>query len=369
MFELTNEQRKCFGLRPVEDHWQRLEPKPSPYHQHATVAYLDGSTLRKLIQTGPNLYTETEICEELSEDRKYLMPKTAKGKPQLLSAATLEKRTPLGMGFSWNRSRSGFTDICLFSHTSQRNYYTNCYDPHYSFGEDDLAHWVDAWCADTTPEDLLDITRFAALPRQRVKFREGDVFRFQLTRRLWGYGRIVLDYAMMRKKKIPFWDVLAGKPAACSIYCIVTDRSDVTVEELKNLNSLPSTHMMDNHLFYGEYEIIGHIPIGEQEDYPIMYGASISALYRGTHLQCGKLFRLIENEPALYNQFMNHAIGFAPRFTLPVLEACIQSGTNEPFWKQRWYRVHKDLRDPSNRKELEEVCSQFGITPQDLIKE
>lgn len=36
MFELTNEQRKCFGLRPVEDHWVRLEPKPSPYFPHIT---------------------------------------------------------------------------------------------------------------------------------------------------------------------------------------------------------------------------------------------------------------------------------------------------------------------------------------------
>lgn len=369
MFELTNEQRKCFGLRPVEAHWQRIEPKPSPYHQHTTVSYLDGRTLKKLIQTGPNLYTESEICEELSEDLQYLMPKTAKGKPVLLSAATLEKRTLLGMGFSWRRSNRGFTDISLFSHTSQRNYYTNHYDPHYSFGEDELSDWVDAWCADTTPEDLLDIARFADLPRQRVKFREGDVFRFRLTRRLWGYGRIVLDYALMRKKKIPFWDVLAGKPTACSIYHIVTERSDVTVEELQSLESLPSTHMMDNHLFYGEYEIIGHIPVTDQEDYPIMYGSSISALYRGVHLQCGKLFRLIENEPSLYNHFMNHGIGFAPHFTLPVLEACIQSGSNEPFWDQSWYHVHKDLRDPAHRKELEAVCAQFGLELRELIRE
>lgn len=37
------------------------------------------------------------------------------------------------------------------------------------------------------------------------------------------------------------------------------------------LPCLPSGHISDNRLFYGDYEIIGHIPIGEKEDYPIMY--------------------------------------------------------------------------------------------------
>ena len=365
MFELTNEQRKCFALRPVEPHWIRMEPKPSPYHQHTTVTYLDGSTLVKLIQTGPNLYTETEICETISEDLKYLMPKTAKGKPVLLSAATLEKRTPLGMGFSWTRSNQGYTIIDLFSHTSQRNYYSNAHEPLYTYAENDLDIWVQNWCDDTTEADLQDIARFAALPRQRVKFREGDVFRFKLSRRLWGYGRIVLDYALMRKKKIPFWDILMGKPTACSFYHIATQRDDVTVAELQGMKSLPSVHLMDNHLFYGEYEIIGHLPVCDQEDYPIMYGSSS----RSAHLQRGKLFRLLENAPALYTNFQNGGISFHPHFTLPVLQACIAAGSNEPFWNQRWYQVHKDLRDPSCRKELEEVCGQFGINPQDLINE
>ena len=30
MFELTNEQRKCFGLLPVESNWTLLEVKPRP---------------------------------------------------------------------------------------------------------------------------------------------------------------------------------------------------------------------------------------------------------------------------------------------------------------------------------------------------
>jgi len=142
----------------------------------------------------------------------------------------------------------------------------------------------------------------------------------------------------------------------------------VTPDELRELNSLPSVHMMDNHLFYGDFEIIGNIPIGEHEDYPIMYGGSISALYRGVLLQCGKLYRKIDDGTALYNNFMNHSIGFNLNFQLSVLLECIEKGSNEPYWAQDNWKVNRDLRNPKFHTQLEQVCRQFEIVPSQLIK-
>lgn len=368
MFELTNEQRKCFGLLPVDSNWIRIEPKPSPYDQHATISYLDGKTLRKVILTGDNTYNEYEICEQLSDDLRHLLSKTKKGKPVLLSASTLTKRTPIGMGLSYVRHSNGYSYIDIFNHTSQKCYYSNDYESIYSYGIHDFQQWVESWCNETTKEDLTDISLFSAQLRQHVKFREGDVFRFKINRRLYGYGRILLDYALMRKKKEPFWDILMGKPTVCSVYHIVTERKDVTLDELKELDSLPSVHMMDNHLFYGDFEIIGNIPIGEHENYPIMYGNSISALYRGVLLQCGKLYRKIDGGTALYNNFINQSIGFDLNFQLAVLLECIDKGSNDPYWEQDNWVVNRDLRNPKFRAELEQVCKQFGITPSHLIK-
>ena len=368
MFELTNEQRKCFGLLPVDSNWTRIEPKPSPYDQHTTISYLDGTVLRKVILTGNNIYNEYEICEQLTDDLQYLLPKTGKGKPVLLSASTLTKRTPRGMGLSYGRSSSGYSYIDICSHTSQKCYYSNAYEPVRSYGRDDFKQWVESWCTETTKDDLADISQFSAESRQHVKFREGDVFRFKINRRLYGYGRILLDYALMRKKKVPFWDILMGKPAVCSVYHIVTERKDVTLDELRELNSLPSVHMMDNRLYYGDFEIIGNIPICEHEDYPIMYGGSISALYRDVLLQCGKLYRKIDGGTALYNNFMNHGIGFNLNFQLSVLQECIEQGSNDPYWAQDNRKFSRDLRNPKFRTELEQVCKQFELEPSQLIK-
>ena len=368
MFELTNSQRKCFGLLPVDSHWARIEPKPSPYDQHTTVAYLDGTTLKKVIKSGNDIYTEYELCEQLSDDLRYLLPKTAKRKPVLLSASTLEKRSGIGMCLSYSRHNSGYSYIDLFNHNSQKCYYDNSCESMFTRGIDGFRQWVENWCAETAEDDLADIARFSAQPRQHIQFRAGDVFRFKINRRLYGYGRILMDYGLMRKMKIPFWDILMGKPLVCSVYHILTERKDVSLEELAPLNSLPSVNIMDNRLYYGDYEIIGNIPVGEAEDYPILYGNSIDRRCQAVLLQCGKLYRKDDNGAALFSGFRNHSIGFRLNFELSVLQACIQAGSNAPYWAQNNWKVEGDLRNPKFRRQLEQVCKQFDISPAQLIK-
>lgn len=368
MFELTNAQRKCFGLPPVDESWSRVVLKPGPYDHHTSIAYLDGNVIRKFVATGSHRYLEYTLCEQLSEDLQYLLPKTAKGKPVRLTGPALDKRTPTGMCLTFFLYMS-HGSITLYNYPSQRDYYNSHYDPSPMEGIADFAKWVDAWCAETTEEDLLELADFAAQPRKHVKFREGDIFRFKLNRRLYGYGRILLDYDRMRKEKVPFWDILMGKPVDISIYHIATTRKDITVDELSALRSLPSDHMMDNFLFYGDYEIIGNIPIGEWEDYPIMYGETISAIEQGARLQCGKLYRSLDEKATLGNKFSNGGVGFYPICTLPILLSCIQAGSNEPYWYENNHRsVDFDLRNPKLRAELEQVCEQFGIALSDLVR-
>ncbi len=361
MFELTNEQRMHFGLLPVETNWVRLELK-NPPGWCSVIAYVDGTTIRKIVETGASYYREYELSEKLSDDLRYLQPKTERGKPVLLSASTLEKRTGIGMCLSCSRG------ISLYSLSSQQIYYSSEYDPVDVQNIADFQKWVENWCNESTEEDIMDITQFRDQPRIHVKFKLGDVFRFKINRRLYGYGRILLDYAAMRKKKQPFWDVLAGKPLACSIYHIATDRKNVSIGELKNLNSLPSVHIMDNHLFYGSYEIIGNIPIHEPEDYPIMYGNSTRAYCKAVLLQCGNLYRKEDNGTALFQGFSNGAIGFGLHFKLPVLLACIEDGSNAPYWREDGWWANQDLRNPKFRTKLELVCKQFGLEPSQLIK-
>ncbi|MBQ8834293.1 MAG: immunity 26/phosphotriesterase HocA family protein [Oscillospiraceae bacterium] len=360
--ELTNEQRKCFGLHPVEEHWKRIKIKASPYDHFETYVYIDNCIIKKSVMCGNNFFNESELEELLSEDLKYLLPKTAKGKPALLSSSTLRKRKAAGMMFAYH---NGY--ISLSNCNTQRDYYISSYERPEVNSLEDFSDWVSRWCEETTQEDLEDVARFAQQERKHVKFREGDVFRFKLNRRLYGYGRIILDYSKMRKNKEPFWDILMTKPLVCSAYHILTERKDIRIQDLEHLRSTPSTFIADNNLFYGEYEIIGNIPVRETEDYPIMYGRSIHVGETAVVFQCGKLYRRIENGQTLYPNFTNNGIGFLMNTKIPVLQQCIAENSNMPYWNQhRWAPVNHDLRNPKFRKELEEICAQFGISPSQL---
>ena len=362
MYELSNEQRKYFALQPTDASWVKQELKASPYDNFQTFAYIDGTVIRKYFLSGDNIYVELDLRENLSDDLRYLLPKTAKGKPVLLSSSTIQKRPGTGMGLSYGKGYVRLTNL-----VSLCDYYGSFYDPLDLNSVSDFGKWVEQWCAATTPEDLQSVTEFAAQKRKHVKFQEGDVFRYKINRRLYGYGRILLDYDKMRKRKEPFWDVLMTKPVVCAVYHIVTENPHLSVRELEHLPSLPSHIVTDNDFFYGEYEIIGNIPIGEKEDYPILYGNSIHVRDHAVCFQCGKFYWWEEQGTALFKRFINNGVAMSLRVWLPVLQQCIQAGSNDPFWVLNNGWTEGDLRNPKYRSELAAVCRQVGIDPSSLI--
>lgn len=357
MFELTNEQRKCFALVPVEENWKRVKIKASNFDSFETYIYYEGNIIRKCIITSEIEYSEYELCEKISDDGKYLLPKTAKGKPVLLSSSNLLKRNSIGMVLSFSHRF-----VVLYNSTTQCSYYSMRYENSDISDIKEFENWVLNWCNETTEEDIKDIENFSKRPRRHIKYNEGDVFRFKIDRRLYGYGRIILDFDKMRKEKIEFWNVLMSKPLICSVFHILTERTDVTVDELKKIKSLPSTIIADNNLFYGEYEIIGNIPLAENEDFPIMYGKSIEIGKNSICLQYGKVFREIENGELLYDGFRKNSVSFSLNFHKKVLLNCIKLNSNEPYWKEYYQHfVNSDLRNPKFKKEINEICKQMGV--------
>ena len=357
MFELTNDQRKCFALLPVSDQWELIEAKSSPYDPSKTYLYLDGDMIVKCIVIGDSQYCEYELSEKVSQDRKYLLPKTSKGKTVALSAYSISKRCGIGMQLCYKEKL-----IHLYNERTQCSYYFNAYLNENVHGLNGFSRWVQDWCKETTDADIADVVRFSQQESRHIRYKEGDVFRFKIGRRLYGYGRILLDYDKMRKNKEPFWDILMSKPIVCSVYHIVSERTDITIDELKHLKSLPSTIITDNSLFYGECEIIGNLSITEDEDYPVMYGNSIRVREIAVCYQCGKTYHKIENETALFKDFKNNAVSFNLNFTLDILLQCIEQNSNEPYWNHFYtYKVNGDLRNPKYADKLQKVKEQFGI--------
>ena len=364
MFELTNEQRKCFALPPVQAHWKRVEVKPSPYDNFVTYAFLDGSRIVKVIQVsdspGQCIYQEHGVDETLSDDGTKIIPKTEKGKPQNFTSAVLLKKTSVGMCLSFYRDC-----IYIFSHTTQQNYYCSAYEDLKIYNLEAFSSWVADWCRNTGEKELAEINEFAKRTRIHQKFKEGDFFRYRIKRNLYGYGRILVDYAKMRKEKIPFWDVFMGKPICAAVYHIATEDGNVTPEALVSLKMMPAFMIMDNVFYYGECEIIGNMPITfEAENCTVHYGKSHDARkWNQLCFQQGKTFATLENENELYdNDFCNCAIGWNLEVALPILSECIRKDSNEPYWNMiHPWQANRDLRNPKFKKELDAIKAQMGV--------
>lgn len=96
MWELNNDQRRCLGLDQVAAHWRRIPVKASPYDDFETVAYLEDDVVRKCINSGGDCYIEYQLNERVTPDGRYLLPRTERGKPVLLSSANLKSGLPWG---------------------------------------------------------------------------------------------------------------------------------------------------------------------------------------------------------------------------------------------------------------------------------
>jgi hypothetical protein len=46
-----------------------------------------------------------------------------------------------------------------------------------------------------------------------------------------------------------------------------------------------------------------------------------------------------------------------------LVQSCIETDSNMPYWSQHYYYVREDLRNPENAKDRRRIFKHFGIKP------
>lgn len=369
--ELTNEQRKYLGLELIEPTWERIEiPNNCRKPELSTgkdILFFDGDILRKVIWLeNKGAFLENSYHLRTQDNRTMIAPITARGKAKRLNDANIRRCMPYGMYIHFSGGNEVQGSVCLANYTTQQTYYSSSFAGLSYMKESEFQNFLTQWIAETSTKDLAEIHAFASAGKRHCKYREGDFFRFKYDRRNYGYGRILLDVRQFIKSGGKFWDILMGKPLCVSIYHIIAENPNVSVEDLQKLDSCPSQYIMDNVFYYGEYEIIGNAPLPENHsgiDYPIMYGRSISMLDPDKICYCrGKDYREIplDGNAPLQKDYRNNGIRYGLLVNKALIENCIQACSNEPFWAQELACLHSDLRNPAYKKELEYVMKQMG---------
>lgn len=366
-YELTNEQRRYFGLDPIENHWDRVIFKGDTYRPES-VLYFDKDTIKRHIVSTEKGYSEKHYDVQ-TRDRAILLPKTDKGKEKKLSASVLEQRQPTGVYLSINCGH-----LTIGNFFSQTTFYSTRWDNDQQ-SEKKIVDFVNDFIVDSPENHFAEIDRYKNLKRQSIKFKAGDYFCFKLDRTKYGFGRLLLDVNKVRKKKLidDFHGLrlLMGPALIIELFAFSSANKEVSIEELDRQPRLPSDVMMDNLLLYGEFEIIGCREIKDDEfDFPISYGRSIDQR-RIVFLQWGlihkelpqeKFYKYVKGENEFdQNPYGFYSIGFRPHYdTLEVLKTISNNGVYS-FDNARHYKAKWDLRNPKNQEVKNELFKVFGL--------
>jgi hypothetical protein len=386
-FELTNKQREYLGLDPIPTTWDKEVLKADTYRPDS-ILYFDGNTLKRHIVSTDSNYRENQY-NELTKDRKVLLPKTEKGKEKKLTASVLESRQPIGVYFTADK----FGNIFIGSHTTQTTFYSSTWEK--MKGEQKeivINEAVDRFISESHENHLREINEFKSAKRKNVKYKAGDFFTFKISRTEFGFGRIQLNIDLLRKKNMISKNHglrnLMGPPLLVTIYAFTSNTKQVDIDALLRAPKLPSDFMMDNIVFYGEYEIIGYKPLKDEDfEFPISFGRRLDQ-EPNVFLQWGLIhlekpiktfdkYLTAENlnlplgNPSrqISNPYGYYSIGFRPHYDSLDIKTAIENDGQFQFDKSSYYRSPFDLRNPNNNEIRNEILKVFGLNPKGSYEE
>ena len=279
-FELTNDQRRYFGLALVADNWDKQQ-----FSDTVTV-YFDRDKIVKVLNYRLGYYEyDTDIS---TKDKRLLLPKTARGKEQKLTVPGILKIKGSGVQFSGSFQGGG-----IHVYDNRRNLFFIR-----SFTEDgeiktyeDIVNWINNYIA-KLPSNYFDwLNQELVKKRLNIKIKEGDVVAFKIAPGEYGFARILLDvFAEMKKGDIIRPQLYWVHPRSLIVapYAYYGNTLKVDIDILLTKKTLPTLCIFDLDVYRGEMPIVGYRPLSENDKqipFPKKTVTSITIPYTKTDIE------------------------------------------------------------------------------------
>lgn len=256
-YELTNDQRRYFGLRLIAEGWEKLQLSPDVY------VYYDRDNLVKVLNyEWGYLEYDTSIR---TVNREMLLPQTQRGKPQKLTVPRILKIKGSGVQFSGSFLGG---NIQVYDHkrnvTFIKSYSTEGDTKSYV----DIDNWLTNYIA-TAPPDYFDwLDDQLSQKRLRIKIKAGDIVSYNISPSEFGFARIlanVYDEIKNGSPRAGKFSMFHPRSLMVAPYIFWTNTLQVDLEELVTKPLLPTVCMFDIDVYRGEMPIIGHLPLSEAD--------------------------------------------------------------------------------------------------------
>jgi len=279
-YELTNNQRRYFGLLSVADNWDKVQLSDT-----ITVYYRDDRIVKVLDYSFGYCEYDTDIK---TKHRQILLPKTSRGKEQKLTVSKVLKIRSSGIQFSASFQGGG-----IHVYDNKRNVFFIK-----SFAEEgDIKNYenVDNWVTNyisKVPLNYFDwLDKELSQKRLQVKIKEGDIVAFKIAHGQYGFARILLDvFARRQNGDIASSNLYWFHPRSLIIapYAHYADNLQIDIDKLLNKKTLPTLCIFDLDVYRGEMPIVGHKPLSitdKQIPFPNKAVTSITIPYTKTDIE------------------------------------------------------------------------------------
>ena len=260
-FELTNEQRRYFGLNLIEDTWDRVQWLETSY------IFFDGNTIRKIIHYDPHPNFHTGYIERdydlLTESREFIYPKTERGKLKKVTSSNILALKPINVSFKWT-FRNVNAECVSNSITIAKTFDNECFE---TFKE--LETWIKNFIS-SVPEDhfaQLQIIKQTPKPKKNSSYKQGDIFYYQSDKTTFHFGQVLLDLWKVRNcGKFPEEKMLTqigrfamfGNPLIVRGFEFSSDNSKPDMDQLLHSNSSGGFYANDYMIYNNICPVIGN---------------------------------------------------------------------------------------------------------------
>ena len=274
-FELSNSQRKYFGLRLVDDTWDK------EILDDTVEVYFEGDKIVKVLsyEFGNSQKWYCEYDTDIKTiNRQILLPQTTRGKEQKLTVARILKIKGCGVQFSGSFVGGG---IHVYDHRRNLFFIKSYFEEGEIRTYADIISWINRYIKESPADYFQWLEKQLHKKRKIQKAKEGDIIAFKVSRFEYGFARILFPV---------FSYIISGiHPRSLTVapYAFISNTLDIDLDKLILKDTLPTIFMFDNEVYYDEMPIIGYRKKTERElnfPLPIKNSTSVTIFYTKTDI-------------------------------------------------------------------------------------
>jgi Immunity protein 26 len=247
-FELTNEQRRYFGLNPILDNWDQciLSNTITVYfHQEEIVKVINYSW--GYLEYDANIKTK---------NKEFLLPGSSRGKEVKFTIPRMLKIKGSNVQFSGSFGGGG---IHVYDNKRNVCFIQSYFEEGPISNYQDISLWLDKYMNES-PRDYFSWLGKELMQKRKLQHaKAGDIIAFKVGRFEYGFARVLY----------PIFSSLSNwiHPRSLTIapYAYVANGLDIDLDQLVLKKALPSLYICDNDVYYGKMPILGHRPLSEED--------------------------------------------------------------------------------------------------------